>query len=121
MRGFCNNRVLLLALVAGLFYVGHALHQGSIRPLPSMAGKAVAEERLRGDHYSIQAPAPAFPVCKGFDWEALPSSGDEPRAFRAKVPGGWLIATTLESHGGAGGVSVHTQFVPDVYYWWELR
>lgn len=107
------TRLFLLALLAGLFYVGHGLHF-SADALPPLVSPARADER-----FHIDPPVPRYPIPRGFKWEALPAAGQEPRAYRAKVPGGWLVATTVDPSGG--GASVHTIFVDDVYHWWELK
>lgn len=108
------SRGLGLALVAGLFYIGHGLHAPGESALPSWSSTARADDR-----FNSPVPVPAFPVPKGFKWEPMPTSNGQPSVYRAKMPGGWLVATTVDPSGAGAGV--HTVFIADVYHWWEAK
>jgi len=42
-------------------------------------------------------------------------------SHRLKVPGGWVLRTTVTAISSGGGVSVHHVFVKDPHHEWQIE
>jgi hypothetical protein len=89
-------------IAAALVYVGHGLHQGA-DPSPAFVSVVHAQE-------VDQRPK--------LSWEYIEVTTGGAVA-RTKIPGGWLVRSSLSTRGSSGGMGIGLAFVPDPEHKWD--
>jgi hypothetical protein len=53
-------------------------------------------------------------------WEAV-TEGNREKTVRMKIPGGWIVKTTMDKDNIAASYAVAMVFVPDPQHDWKIR